>query len=329
MTTTSSLVVLGAAGGVTALVSYASARYLSTKFVKMGITGNDIHKPGRPLTAEMGGLSVLLGMLIGTSVVMIGSDDPMPPFLAGVVTVVGASLVGVFDDITAMRQRYKPFLVAVTAIPLMYVLWNRNSITVPLGGSLPLGIVYPLAVVPFAIVISSNFTNMLAGFNGLEAGCSTIALGALTFLAAVQGSYVAAGLGLILVCGFVGFLKLNWYPAKIFPGDTGTLMAGAGIAAIALLAGLEFAAIIVSIPAGIDFTLKMLARKPFGGRRSFGNTTVDEGGHLKPPSYPALVHAFMRSGPVTERGLVISVLGMEGVYAALAIAVTLLGWPLH
>ena len=134
MTTTSSLVVLGAAGGVTALVSYASARYLSTKFVKMGITGNDIHKPGRPLTAEMGGLSVLLGMLIGTSVVMIGSDDPMPPFLAGVVTVVGASLVGVFDDITAMRQRYKPFLVAVTAIPLMYVLWNRNSITVPLGG---------------------------------------------------------------------------------------------------------------------------------------------------------------------------------------------------
>jgi UDP-N-acetylglucosamine--dolichyl-phosphate N-acetylglucosaminephosphotransferase len=326
---TNEFVVLGVAGGVTAIVSYTSARYLSREFVKMGITGNDIHKQGRPVTAEMGGISVLLGLLVGTAIVMIGSEDPMTPFVAGIATVAGASLVGVADDITNMRQRYKPFLIAATAIPLMYVLWSRGSIPVPPFGALPLGIVYPLVVVPLAIAISANFSNMLAGFNGLEAGSAAIAIGALTFLAAVEGSYVAAAIGVILVCGFVGFLKLNWYPSKMFPGDTGTLMAGAGIAAIALLAGLEFAAIIVSIPAGIDFTLKMVAKKPFGGRFSFGNTTVDEHGYLKPPSYPALVHAFMRAGPITERGLVRSVLGMQTVYAALAIAVTLLGWSLQ
>ncbi|MGA2665105.1 MAG: UDP-N-acetylglucosamine--dolichyl-phosphate N-acetylglucosaminephosphotransferase [Nitrososphaerales archaeon] len=319
-----------AVGAVAAVVvSYASARYLSVKFVKMGITGNDIHKPGRPVTAEMGGLSVLLGLLVGAAVVMAVGQDPSPLFLGGLATVAGSGLVGVLDDLTDMRQRYKPFLIGAASLPLMYVLWNRGSIDVPFVGSLPLGIVYPLAVVPFAVAISANFTNMLAGFNGLEAGCATIALGALTLLAAIEGSYYAAAVGVVLVFGFLGFLKLNWYPARIFPGDTGTLLAGAGLAAVALLGGLEFAAIIVGIPAGIDFTLKMISKTPFGGRRSYGNTTVDEAGRLNPPSYPALVHAFMRASPTTESGLVVSVLSMQGVYAALAVAVTLLGWWLH
>jgi len=53
---------------------------------------------------------------------------------------------------------------------------------------------------------------------------------------------------------------------------------------------------------------------------------VDEAGNLKPPSYPALVHAFMIAGPVTERGLVLSVLGMQALYSALAIGITLFWW---
>lgn len=317
------------AAGAAAIVAYTSARYLSKKFVKMGITGNDVHKVGRPVTAEMGGISVLIGLLVGASVVMIGNDDPSLFFVAGIATIVGACLVGVLDDMTNMKQRYKPFLLAATAIPLMYVLWGRDSIPVPPFGALPLGILYPLAVVPIAVAISANFSNMLAGFNGLEAGTSVVAIGALTFLAAVEGSYYAAAIGVILACGYLGFLKLNWYPSKIFPGDTGTLMAGAGIATIALLAGLEFAAIIVSIPAGIDFTLKMVAKRPFGGRYTFGNTTLDESGHLKPAPYPALVHAFMRASPVSERGLVLWVVGMQAVYAVLAIALTLAGWSLQ
>ena len=320
-----SVAVVVVAAGVTVLVSYGTARYLSVKFLQMGITGNDIHKAGKPATAEMGGLSVLVGLLVGSSILALGEDPPVP-FLAGLATVAGASLVGVADDITNMRQRYKPFLIAATSIPLIYVLWSRDGIPVPGLGTLPMGIAYPLAVVPLAIAISANFTNMLAGFNGLEVGCATISLGSLSFLAAVEGSYDAAIIGVVLTAGLLGFLKLNWYPAKIFPGDTGTLMAGAGIAVVALLGSLEFAAIIVSIPAGIDFTLKMLAKRPFAGRYSFGNTTLDENGNLKPPSYPALVHAFMRAGPITERGLVVSVLGMQALYAALAIVVTLSGW---
>jgi UDP-N-acetylglucosamine--dolichyl-phosphate N-acetylglucosaminephosphotransferase len=312
--------VTGAFAGVG---SYGAARYLSSKFIHMGITGKDIHKPGQPITAEMGGLAVLVGLVLG-SAVFLAVETPLPSlFLAGVVTVMASALVGVADDITDMRQRYKPFLVAATSLPLIWALWQRTYITVPMIGQMHLGLAFPLLVVPFAVTIASNFTNMLAGFNGLEAGTASIAIGTLAFLAAMQGSYGAAILGVILLCAFLGFLRLNWYPARIFPGDTGSLLAGAGIATIALSAGLEFAAIMVSIPAGIDFTLKLIAKRPFAGRHEYGNTTVDEDGYLKPPGYPALVHAFMRTGPTTERGLVMAVLGMQATYAVLAVVLTL------
>ncbi|MDA4123779.1 MAG: hypothetical protein OK456_11425 [Thaumarchaeota archaeon] len=310
-------------GALAAALSYLSARYFSKKFVKMGMTGNDIHKPGRPVTAEMGGVSVLLAFFTGSVVLMFATSDPSLPLLAGVATVSGAGLVGVADDMTNMRQRYKPFLIGAAALPLTYALWGPNAIVVPILGSLPVGYIFPLLVVPVAVAISANFTNMLAGFNGLEAGSAAIAIGALTFLAAYRGSYPATVIGALLVSGYLGFLVLNWYPAKIFPGDVGTLIAGAGIATIAVLAGLEFAAIVVSIPAGIDFALKMIARRPFGGRRIFGDTTIDGKGNLVAPSYPALVHALMRAEPTGERGLVESVLGMQALYAALAITITL------
>ena len=132
------------------------------------------------------------------------------------------------DDLVSIRQRYKPLLVAAMSIPLVLALFGRTSIYFPLVGSIPFGILFPLVVVPLGVTTSANVSNMLAGFNGLEAGCATIGIGALTFLSALEGQYVGLAIGSLFLAGYLGFLTLNWYPAKIFPGDTGTLMAGAG-----------------------------------------------------------------------------------------------------
>jgi len=84
-------------GLLAVVLSYVSARYLSTKFVKMGITGNDIHKPGKPVTAEMGGLSVLFAFLTCSVVIMLATGSPISPLVAGVATIAGAG-VGVDDN---------------------------------------------------------------------------------------------------------------------------------------------------------------------------------------------------------------------------------------
>jgi UDP-N-acetylglucosamine--dolichyl-phosphate N-acetylglucosaminephosphotransferase len=308
--------------GATGVTSYDLAAFFSKKFVALGITGIDVHKLDRPVRAEMGGLAVLISVSLGSVILMAFDGDRSFLFLSGVGTVSLAGLVGVADDKLELRQRDKTVLIAAASVLLSFSLAGRGSVYFPVIGSVPFGILYPVLVVPVAVTASANFSNMLAGFNGLEAGIAAISVGVMTLLSALTGSADGAILGAILLVAYMGFLVLNWYPAKIFPGDTGTLMFGAGVAAIGLIAHLEIAAIILCMPAALDFALKLTSRSPFGQRRVFGNTRVEGDGTLAPAGYPALVHAFMRVAPTSERTLVLCVLAMEALYACLAVAVT-------
>ena len=73
----------------------------------------------------------------------------------------------------------------------------------------------------------------------------------------------------------------------------------------------------------MDFALKMINRNPFKQRHLLGNTKIRSDGTLDPAPYPALVHSFMKVSPITERGLVESVLAMEALFALLAVTFTL------
>jgi UDP-N-acetylglucosamine--dolichyl-phosphate N-acetylglucosaminephosphotransferase len=315
-----------AAAAVALFTSYSVARYESRAFPSMGISGIDIHKLDSPVRAEMGGLAVLLAMAVG-SVLYLGfdysMDGPAVLFAAAASTILLTGLVGVADDMVELSQKIKPLFIVAASAPLALILLGRAYISVPLLGQVHLGLLYPLVAVPLAITTSANFSNLLAGFNGLEAGCAAISIGTMSLLSDITGHPAVAALGLILAFAYVGFLSLNWYPARIFPGDSGTLMAGAAVAAIGLASGLEFEAIVLSIPAAMDFALKMVDRRPFKQRKMFGHTKVRPDGTLDPAPYPALVHAFMRVSPINERDLVLSVLAMQALFAMVAIAITL------
>jgi len=316
-----------AAVAVALAASYSVARFQTRTFPGLGISGVDVHKPERPVRAEMGGLAVLVALVAG-SVLYIGLDyaldDPPIIFGAAAATVGLTGLVGVADDMFELSQKYKPLLIVAASAPLMYALQDRISINLPILGNAHLGLLYPLVAVPLAITTSANFSNLLAGFNGLETGSAVISLGTMTLISWFAGDPLVAAFGLIMTAAFLGFLALNWYPAKIFPGDTGTLMAGATLAVMGLAAGLEFEAIILSIPAAMDFALKAVDRRPFRQRSIYGHTKVLEDGTLQPPPYPAVVHAFMKVSPVKEKGLVVWVLALQAVFACIAIAVAVI-----
>jgi len=311
------------AATATGLVSYRLASVLSREFKGMGLTGIDIHKIDRPETAEMGGTAVIISLLFGSGILIALDGEKQATFVAALGVVGLAGVVGLVDDYFELRQRTKAVLIAAASAPLAYTLAGMTGISFPFIGTLPFGILVSAFVVPLAITTSANFSNMLAGFNGLEAGLATISIGTLSFLAAATGMWEGAVLGVLLLFACLGFLALNWYPAKIFPGDAGTLVFGAGLAAIGLISHLEFAAIVLSMPAALDFSLKMLSKTPFKQRQQFGDTTVREDGTLQPPGYPALAHAFMLAAPTGEKGLVRWILLMEALYACLAVFLTL------
>jgi len=286
-----------------------------------GIVGVDVHKPGKPFCAEMGGLSVLLGFIGASILSFFLLRNPSFRLICAFLTILFVGFVGVVDDLFSLRQRHKPLLAALASAPLILANVSREEIWFPFFGSIYFGHLY-LVFIPLGVATASNLTNMLAGFNGLEAGTGAMTCFALGSFCIILGRWDAALLAFPLSAAFIAFLKYNWYPAKVFPGDTGTLISGAAIASISILGGVEFPAILMMTPAAIDFTLKMFSRSPFSHRRIFGNTQVRGDRTLVPPPYPSLCHIFMRIAQLNERDLVLALLLMEALYCILGIFLT-------
>ena len=283
--------------------------YLAGRLRRTGITGRDIHKPEQPEVAEMGGLAIL----IGVTVPLLLTQNPGISEVLVVFLLFG--LVGIIDDLTNLRQLHKVLLSLLVAAPVAF--FGVPSWVDILGYRLNLGVLYPLIAVLF-VVGSANLVNLLAGFNGLEIGTSAIALG---FLAAVTDGparlVALTGLGASL-----GFLWWNKYPARIFPGDTGTLSMGALIGLVGIIGKVEVYAAILLIPHFIDFVIKAL-RVRFGVRKH-GRTRVLSDGTLLAPPYPSFLGTIMKKVRVNEPKLVAIVWGIELTLGLLVLALHLL-----
>jgi UDP-GlcNAc:undecaprenyl-phosphate GlcNAc-1-phosphate transferase len=99
-----------------------------------------------------------------------------------------------------------------------------DAITIP-GGVLELGwAAAPLTVV--WIVLVTNAVNLIDGIDGLAAGTAVIALVAITVVARRFGLPAVSGLAAILAGACLGFLVFNFHPARIYLGDSGSLLLG-------------------------------------------------------------------------------------------------------
>jgi len=311
--------------GCSLVVSVLVSPLLILKLRGAGIVGKDVNKAGQPAVPEMGGLIVVAGFGAGV-LLSVGLVTFWPTMatvnyvylLAVLCTVLITTLVGVVDDLMGIRQWVKALLPLVASLPLVAVQIGRTWMEIPLFGRVEFGILYPLVLVPLGITGAANALNMLAGFNGLELGMGLVAMGSLAVVAAT----VDRGTSLVLLlsgCGaLLGTLAFNWYPAKVFVGDVGTLSMGAIIAASVMIGGFQAAGLIVIIPYVLDFLLKAAHRFPSKGWA--GELGVD--GKLRcpahgPVSLPQLVMKL--TGGVKERTLVLILVGIEAVFGVLAV----------
>ncbi len=94
-----------------------------------------------------------------------------------------------------------------------------------------------LALVVLAVLGSTNGTNFTDGADGLLGSTGFVALAALGVITWSQGYTALAGLPLAMAGALLGFLPWNWYPAKVFMGDTGSMAIGAAFVSVGILAG--------------------------------------------------------------------------------------------
>lgn len=231
--------------GVSAVVTYGLAVViwkLSTRYrLYPKVRERDVHT--RP-TPRLGGVAMFFGVLAAFA---FASRIPQLSLVftepGKVLGLLGAAFIivaiGVADDIWDLDWMTK---LAGQIVAAGLLAWQGVQLsTLPIGGLTIVSPYISLGITVFAVVLVMNAINFIDGLDGLVAGVAIIANTVFfiyTYLlqAQAQTEYfnLASLTTAVLIGACVGFLPLNFHPAKLFMGDAGALLVGLLMAASAI-----------------------------------------------------------------------------------------------
>ena len=146
------------------------------------------------------------------------------------------ALIGIFDDTTKLRRKENGGLTPIQKLVLQfflavlflvargYLLGDTTELVFTFG-RIDLGFLYyPLAIIILLGIV--NCANLTDGIDGLAASVA-FSIGVALFYISAHWNADTALIGCALIGAAVGFLFFNIHPAKIFMGDTGSLLLGA------------------------------------------------------------------------------------------------------
>lgn len=213
---------------ITSLLVTYPVKKLATLIKAIDMPGfRKIHKTAIP---RIGGLAIFIGAFLGAIYL-----QPVHKHLTGIL--LGAIVIlitGMLDDRFMIRPVIKLSgqLIATSFLISSGLIIER--ITLPILGPIDLGFLSVLVTVLWVVGIT-NAINLIDGLDGLATGVTTIALISMFIMALTDLELVAAYLCIVLIGANLGFLFHNFYPAKIYMGDTGSNFLGFMIAAISML----------------------------------------------------------------------------------------------
>jgi UDP-GlcNAc:undecaprenyl-phosphate/decaprenyl-phosphate GlcNAc-1-phosphate transferase len=220
---------------------------------------------------RLGGLALFLGIFV-PSLAFLPLGSETRGLLLGAAVAVG---VGAIDDLRGLRwwQKLAGQLLA-GAVPTMFGVWV-DRFTFPLVGihTVPAWIGVPATIL--WIVAIMNMVNFLDGLDGLAAGVAAIAGVTFAVIALSLAKPEAAIMAAIVFGACLGFLRHNFYPARIFMGDSGALLLGFVLAALSVQGLLKTAAtvalffplLVLAVPI-VDTTF-VVARRLRHGQKVF------------------------------------------------------------
>ena len=232
---------------------------LSNKFSFVDIPKRrNIHKQPIPI---LGGLAIFLGVIV--NLLIMGIPTTYLPLIIGAV---GIFLIGIIDDKWTLKAPVKVFF---QFLIISYLFMNGIKIeylTFPFNISpLFFGPTQSFLITQFWGIVVINMFNLIDGVDGLATGISLITASIL-FIVSLSVSPVFISLILISLIGSsLSFLKFNFFPAKIFLGDSGSLLLGYFFAVISVIGVMKstisfiMLGFIFALPL-MDLTLSVLRR---------------------------------------------------------------------
>jgi UDP-N-acetylglucosamine--dolichyl-phosphate N-acetylglucosaminephosphotransferase len=307
------------------LITFILAKSLIPRLKAAGMIGRDENKKSAPEIPEMGGIAIVAGLSAGLLLAIFFQSFLALQFnlifvLAALLTIIFAAFIGLTDDLLDLPQWLKAGLPLFAAIPLVAVKAAGSTVLgIPFVGPVDFGIIYILVLIPLGVAVPMNLTNMLAGFNGMESGMGIMMFAAMALIAAANGSVEMGLIAFSMLGALLAFSYFNFYPARVFPGDVGTLTIGAALGSMVIIGNLESAGAILVVPYVIDFFIKARNRFPHTRQEIKNGRLYPKEGKVK-----GFVHLVMKlAGGISERKLVMVFIAMEAAAALVVLALYL------
>lgn len=199
-------------------------------------------------TPTMGGLSFLISTLFTLIVsslffISIGENDQGLSLMLSALFCGLHSAVGIFDDATKLSRKDNAGLTPKQKLLFQFAICGLffllRSLLLKDGASFGIRLfgvdfgAFSLPIMIFVFVGIINFANLTDGIDGL-ASCVAFSIGLSLFYTSLASSLARAAIACVLMGATVGFLIFNLHPAKIFMGDTGSLLLGSLVAVSSL-----------------------------------------------------------------------------------------------
>ncbi|MBQ1228687.1 MAG: undecaprenyl/decaprenyl-phosphate alpha-N-acetylglucosaminyl 1-phosphate transferase [Firmicutes bacterium] len=232
------------------MVSFVVSLLMTPVAIKIApkIGAIDVPKDGRRMHTKamprFGGLAIFAGTTVSMAIFLTFDQRVLGIMIGGILIYI----LGVLDDLRNLPAKVK-FMGQIAIAIIMYMYDIRIEFITNFFGE---GKSYFGAALCFVITILwivgiTNTVNLIDGLDGLAAGTSALASLCIAYVAYIHGMYLVAGSMLALAGGALGFLPFNFYPAKIFMGDGGSLYLGFMLATLSILGPVKSATIVAVI----------------------------------------------------------------------------------
>lgn len=214
---------------VSIIISFLLSLFLVSGTKRMSISFGVHDVPnGRKIHTEhiptLGGLGIFIAVWLTVIMLDIFNIMDFKQIIFRIFAVsIAMFIMGIIDDVKGLSAKHK-FTVQIISGALFF-LWNNNNAVVLLGNPILSTIIFTILSMIF-FTIMTNAVNFIDGLDGLCGGVSIIFSLTLIFFAVNIGNDYLKFLDLAVAGALFGFIIYNFYPAKIFMGDTGSLFLG-------------------------------------------------------------------------------------------------------
>lgn len=216
-------------------------------------------------TPTMGGIIIIIAMIISVIgayiyLLITGRVDIAKNLIPLLLLTIGFGAIGFIDDYKklvlknteGLKPSYK--MLGLLIISVAYVLFLTQGLEIGTETYIPILKTYitlpNYIYVPAAIIVilaTTNAINLTDGIDGLSSSVSSIIITALTVIGINIGIPEVSIFGSIVIGATIGFLMFNLHPAKVFMGDTGSLLLGGVVSGLALYLKMPLLLLVIAL----------------------------------------------------------------------------------